>query len=175
MNKKIILILLFGIIIFIVIIIGCILIFPKKETNDNNSIELKEEIFKVVDSENKNNVEINDNIKTNVSDKVTGTTKATGVSENDIDGKVYITDVKIQADIEKDTCSFYGILHNDTGIDIKSLFLNFVFYVDKNKIKDGAEYHCSDVKNGSTCEITFNTAVDISNISYYTVDYSVME
>lgn len=165
------------IIIAIIIIVFAILLlkFKKDIFIKNKEIIADEVIYKMVDADNRENVQIENNIKTNVAEKVNGTTMAKGVSEEDIDDKIYITDVKIQADINKDTCSFYGILHNDTGINIKNLFINIRFYMSSGKLKDGAEAHCTNLEIGSTCEIAFDTSSDISNIEYYEIDYSVIE
>lgn len=165
------------IIIAIIIIVFVILLleFKKDIFIKNKEIIADEVIYKMVDADNRENVQIENNIKINVSEKVNGTTMAKGVSEEDIDDKIYITDVKIQADIDKDTCSFYGIVHNDTGINIKNLFINITFYMSSGKLKDGAEVHCTDLEIDGTCEIAFDTSSDISNIEYYKVEYSVIE
>lgn len=171
-NKKKINIKFILIIIGIILIIAIIFFLNRAKDNINNNIIFKEEIHKIVDSSNNDNVEIKDNIKTNIAEKVVGTTKAVGASDDDVDGKVYITDVVIESNINEDTCTFNGVVHNDTGKDIETLFINFKFYMNSGVLKDGAEKFCYDLKNGGTCELKFNMSTDISNIEYYEIEYS---
>lgn len=171
-NKKKINIKLILIIISIIVIVTIIFFLIKFKVNSKNNIIFEEEIIKIVDANNNDNVEVKDNIKTNISKKVIGTTEAVGVSDNDIDGKVCITDVLIKSNIEDDTCTFSGIVHNNTGKDIETLFINFRFYMNSGVLKDGAEKFCYDLKKGETCELKFNMTTDISNIEYYEIEYS---
>lgn len=172
-NKKSVIWVIISLVVIVLVIL--FLMFKSDIFVKDKEIITDEIIYKMVDADNRENVIIEDNIKTNIAEKVNGTTMAKGVSEDDVDDKVYITDVKILADIDKDTCSFYGVVHNDTGIDIKSLFINIRFYMSSGKLKDGAEVHCTDLGIDDTCEIAFNTSSDISNIGYYEVEYSVIE
>lgn len=172
-NKKSVILVIISLVVIVFVIL--FLFFKIDVFVKDKEIITDEIIYKMVDADNKENVIIEDNIKTNIAEKVNGTTLAKGVTKDDIDDKVYITDVKIMADIDKDTCSFYGIVHNATGIDIESLFINIRFYMSSGKLKDGAEVHCTDLEIGGSCEITFDTSSDISNIGYYEVEYSVIE
>ena len=165
MNKKKIVI----ISIFIVIVVGiCLLLIFNGKENKKGYATVDEPDNFVVDTENKENVDIIDNIKINNSQKVKDKIYAKPLNR----GK---DNASIKSDIDNDTCVFEGVVYNNTGKDINRLCIGIVFYSSDDKIIGTVEYYVTDIKNNGSQTVKYDSVYDLSNAYRYTLTYDIVE
>ena len=149
MNKKKIVI----ISIFIVIVVGiCLLLIFNGKENKKGYATVDEPDNFVVDTENKDNVDIIDNIKINNSQKVKG--------------KIYAKPLNKGKD---------NVVYNNTGKDINRLCIGIVFYSSDDKIIGTVEYYVTDIKNNGSQTVKYDSVYDLSNAYRYTLTYDIVE
>lgn len=149
MNKKKIVI----ISIFIVIVVGiCLLLIFNGKENKKGYATVDEPDNFVVDTENKENVDIIDNIKINNSQKVKG--------------KIYAKPLNKGKD---------NVVYNNTGKDINRLCIGIVFYSSDDKIIGTVEYYVTDIKNNGSQTVKYDSVYDLSNAYRYTLTYDIVE
>lgn len=171
MNKKKIVI----ISIFIVIVVGiCLLLIFNGKENKKGYATVDEPDNFVVDTENKENVDIIDNIKINNSQKVKGKIYAKPLNKGK-DNVVYMENASIKSDIDNDTCVFEGVVYNNTGKDINRLCIGIVFYSSDDKIIGTVEYYVTDIKNNGSQTVKYDSVYDLSNSYRYTLTYDIVE
>ena len=173
MNKKKIVII--SILILIVVSICLILVLKDKDnSNKQEPIEVNEPSNFVVDTENKDNIDIIDNSKVNNSEKVKGKVYAKPLDKGK-DNVIYMDNASIKSDIDKDTCIFEGTIYNNTGIDINRLCIGIVFYSSDDKIIATVEYYVTDIKNNDNQTVKYSSEYDLSNAYRYTLTYDIVE
>ena len=171
MNKKKIVI----ISIFIVIVVGiCLLLIFNGKGNKKGYATVEEPDNFVVDTENKENVDIIDNIKINNSQKVKGKIYAKPLNKGK-DNVVYMENASIKSDIDNDTCVFEGVVYNNTCKDINRLCIGIVFYSSDDKIIGTVEYYVTDIKNNGSQTVKYDSVYDLSNAYRYTLTYDIVE
>ena len=149
MNKKKIVIMS----IFIVIVVGiCLLLIFNGKENKKGYATVDEPDNFVVDTENKENVDIIDNIKINNSQKVKG--------------KIYAKPLNKGKD---------NVVYNNTGKDINRLCIGIVFYSSDDKIIGTVEYYVTDIKNNGSQTVKYDSVYDLSNAYRYTLTYDIVE
>ena len=149
MNKKKIVIMS----IFIVIVVGiCLLLIFNGKENKKGYATVDEPDNFVVDTENKENVDIIDNIKINNSQKVKG--------------KIYAKPLNKGKD---------NVVYNNTGKDINRLCIGIVFYSSNDKIIGTVEYYVTDIKNNGSQTVKYDSVYDLSNAYRYTLTYDIVE
>lgn len=105
-----------------------------------------------MDTENKENVDIIDNIKINNSQKVKG--------------KIYAKPLNKGKD---------NVVYNNTGKDINRLCIGIVFYSSDDKIIGTVEYYVTDIKNNGSQTVKYDSVYDLSNAYRYTLTYDIVE
>ena len=169
LNKKIIIIL----ILLIILICGVIII--KKHNNFSPSIENtnvldeptlgKEKI--IIDMNNKKNVSIKDNIKTNISKKLDENHYITNSSGKE-NKKIVVNNIKLYANKEKEATYFSANITNNSNKDIDELLMFFDFYRTKKSdfIFYSADVAIYNLKKGETQKIEFSSFEDDFSNAY---------